>query len=248
MITGLPTAVLPRTIGDACYTASRLGVPYLWVDRLYIFQDSRRDWHSEAAKMAMVYRNSFCTISASGACNEDEGYFFSRNTLGIRPMFLTASPLLRENTCFYSNPPEDETAEGKLGHLSNRGWVFQEGNISIRIVHFGRQKVYWECVELEVNEIWPVEVPSFHRTVGDSMGRPHLHSHDLRRNGSWKWIVHEYSKTELTYDSDKLPALAGMANEMGRARKDEYLAGLWRGSLIEELCWYCVSRVQKPQV
>lgn len=248
MITGLPTAVLPRTIGDACYTASRLGVPYLWVDRLCIFQDSRRDWHREAAKMAMVYRNSFCTISASGACNEDEGYFFSRNKLGIRPMFLTASPLLRGNTCFYSTPPEDDTAEGKLGHLSKRGWVFQERNISTRVVHFGRQQVYWECAELEVNEIWPVEISLFHRTSGYHRGRPHLNSYKPTLNDSWMWIVREYSKTELTYHSDKLPALAGMANEMGRTRKDEYLAGLWRGSLIEELCWNCVGRVQKPQV
>lgn len=248
MITGLPTAVLPGTIGDACYTASRLGVPYLWVDRLCIFQDSRRDWHCEAAKMAMIYRNSFCTISASGACNEDESYFFSRNTLGIRPMFLTASPLLLGNTCFCSNPPEDDRAEGKLGHLSKRGWVFQERNISSRIVHFGQQQVYWECAELEVNEIWPVEVPSFHRTADGYLGRPHLNNYRLRTYGLWKRIVHEYSKTELTYDSDKLPALAGTANEMGRSRKDEYLAGLWRKTLIEELCWYCVSRVQKPPV
>lgn len=47
----------------------------------------------------------------------------------------------------------------------------------------------------------------------------------------------EYSGRELTIESDKLPALAGLAELYRQATGDQYLAGLWRSSLIVDLLW-----------
>ena len=50
-----------------------------------------------------------------------------------------------------------------------------------------------------------------------------------------------YARKSLTFESDKLPALSGMARQMQRylnnSGKNEYLAGLWRGNLLSDLCW-----------
>jgi hypothetical protein len=51
-------------------------------------------------------------------------------------------------------------------------------------------------------------------------------------------MVVQYSPLQLTYASDKLPAFSGLADEMYRHSKREYLAGLRRSTLIPDMCWY----------
>jgi hypothetical protein len=54
----------------------------------------------------------------------------------------------------------------------------------------------------------------------------------------WRHMVVEYSPLQLTYPADKLPAFSGLAAEMQRHSRQEYLAGLWRDTLISDMCWY----------
>lgn len=249
LLAGLPTAVLPKTLQDGCCIATGLGFRYLWVDRLCILQDSREDWSFEASKMAEVYRNSFCTISASGSFDEDGGCFRSRMAFGIQPMLLCNIPLLRGRTYYFSDAPQNEQKEGKFGHLSDRGWVFQERAMSCRILHFGDEQVHWECAEAQFNETWPWGEPDFVTGAASVQSvRPSLSCISMFRtdlSGIWTSVVEEYSRTKLTYESDKLPALAGLANEVALFGKDEYLAGLWRRNLLAGLCWRSIY--ENPQ-
>jgi hypothetical protein len=71
-----------------------------------------------------------------------------------------------------------------------------------------------------------------------------LHSCGLRMNESyisiverWHDIVADYSKLELSVDTDRLPAFSGLAKRAERQRSGRYLAGLWEDSLIEDLFW-----------
>lgn len=48
-------------------------VRYVWIDSLCIIQDSKKDWEKEAAQMALVYSNAYCTIAASSPANGNEG-------------------------------------------------------------------------------------------------------------------------------------------------------------------------------
>ncbi|CRJ99956.1 hypothetical protein BN1723_008722, partial [Verticillium longisporum] len=51
-------------------------------------------------------------------------------------------------------------------------------------------------------------------------------------------VVQEYSRLALTFPQDRLIALAGLATAVGRLRpEDQYIAGLWRSSLGEDLLW-----------
>lgn len=56
----------------------------------------------------------------------------------------------------------------------------------------------------------------------------------------WQQIVEAYSGRLLTFEQDKLPAIAGIARyfSYANAKKDDvYLAGLWKSQLPGSLLW-----------
>lgn len=58
---------------------------------------------------------------------------------------------------------------------------------------------------------------------------------------SWASVIRSYSSGNLTYPSDKLVAISGIANEMTRkkiAKPEDYVCGFWRSCLLEHLLWY----------
>lgn len=58
----------------------------------------------------------------------------------------------------------------------------------------------------------------------------------------WYSMVENYSRRELTRESDELPALAGIATAMAKTHNCKYLAGLWHEDLQTGLCWYVSAR------
>jgi hypothetical protein len=50
---------------------------------------------------------------------------------------------------------------------------------------------------------------------------------ELQLDDVWKMAVRSYSCTNLTFSKDRLMALSGIANVMGAALKERYIAGLW---------------------
>lgn len=58
---------------------------------------------------------------------------------------------------------------------------------------------------------------------------------------AWAIVVQIYSRTRLTCDTDKLIAIAGVAEWFSMLNKDEYIAGLWRQHLEVQLLWYAVE-------
>lgn len=228
---GASIAELPKTLRDACTITSRLGIKYIWIDRLCIFQDCTNDWAHEASKMAQVYRNATCTIFAACSSNEQGGCFRRRKASRILPLNLKSSPLFwgRVRISKYTYWHE------KLGYLSNRGWIYQERNLSSRILYFARDEVHWECGMGLFSEV----CPSFESLRDHSKRRLAAYSRGnlIDRARSWAEIVHQYSSKSLTYESDKLPALSGMAQAMQTPSNDQYLAGLWKQTLLLDLCW-----------
>ncbi|KAJ4369113.1 hypothetical protein N0V83_006197 [Neocucurbitaria cava] len=59
----------------------------------------------------------------------------------------------------------------------------------------------------------------------------------------WFQVLGDYSRRNLTYASDKLPAISGLARELNTNHleitqsEDQYLAGLWLGALADCLLW-----------
>lgn len=53
----------------------------------------------------------------------------------------------------------------------------------------------------------------------------------------WYRILNEYSLRQLSFESDRLDAISGLAERLSRITGDEYIGGMWRSSLLECLQW-----------
>jgi hypothetical protein len=53
----------------------------------------------------------------------------------------------------------------------------------------------------------------------------------------WHTIVSRYASRKLTFPGDKLKAIGALADMYRSKTEKTYLAGLWRESLIDDLCW-----------
>jgi hypothetical protein len=65
-------------------------------------------------------------------------------------------------------------------------------------------------------------------------------SDDCRRQDlfrQWCNILKIYTHRTLTFGTDRLPAISGIAAQFGRVLCDEYKAGLWKSAMISQLFW-----------
>ncbi|CAN9477819.1 unnamed protein product [Alternaria alternata] len=86
-----------------------------------------------------------------------------------------------------------------------------------------------------------IEVFGFHRTGYNESVHISTHENDRFNTDTfrelWKHIVSDYNMCDLTFPSDKLVALSGIAKHMEQLLKIDYWAGLWAFDLIPELIW-----------
>lgn len=235
----LSVSLLPKTLRDACAITVRLRLRHIWIDRLCIIQDSEKDWERESSKMADVYRNAWCTISATGSRDDNGGCYFYRNPLGILPLKLTSNPFVDGHFCLEdTNYFQPDSHRMIYDYLGDRAWTFQERNLSRRILHFAKDQVYWQCRQSSACELCPslsTDTPTGSFPLSEIQ-----FEHDALER--WTQIVREYSWGRLSEEKDKLPALSGMAAEMQLASRDTYLAGLWREHILFGLCWVVESQ------
>jgi hypothetical protein len=97
-----------------------------------------------------------------------------------------------------------------------------------------------------INTIWDKYTPQDSRAIH---ARPFGHwSGDAVAD--WKKTVSEFQGLQLTYESDRLPAIAVLAERMMHMRQgtDTYIAGMWKNSILHDLCWYHFGRAyERPK-
>lgn len=138
-------------------------------------------------------------------------------------------------------------------------WVLQERILAARNLYFGRRQVFWECGEASRCETVPrgrdlvrPSLPSIPRAPESEDGEPvrstwkSLIDGPRDRGSGWHSVVRRYCECSLTFPTDKLVALSGLAKDMsGRLLQergsskgsDAYLAGLWRDTMPQSLMW-----------
>lgn len=130
--------------------------------------------------------------------------------------------------------------------LNLRAWVCQERLLSPRVLHFTSHQLFWECGQLSASEDWPDGVPP--RAVPkinpnypkyilphDDHGLKHAFSALVRADTSidkataltiWAKVVKLYTRAPLTFFTDKLIAISGIAARFQPHLGGRYLAGL----------------------
>ena len=66
-------------------------------------------------------------------------------------------------------------------------------------------------------------------------------------NRLWMYIAEEYSKRDLTYETDKLAALNGLAKHFQINGLEGYIAGNWMASIRDMLLWQKISSLPYPR-
>jgi hypothetical protein len=265
MLSSIPFSTLPKTFQDAIRTTLKLGYSYLWIDSLCIIQDSTSDWAAQSAIMGDIYHNSTLCIAAVASSSGSNGCFRSRNPLSSFACKLGC----KEDQTFYANLNSAQIRHKFLvehaAPLWTRAWVFQETMLSPRTLNFTSDLLFWDCRQLQAWESMPAEefTDSAVYTPKHYLGRVEGASSDLLRTGRsfsklkrmrgfWEAIVYEYTTSNLTFEKDRLVALAGVAKLMSRwMGESAYLAGLWRDgqdSLLHYLLWKTSDKGTAPSI
>ena len=250
---GIPMAGLSRTFADFIGIARRMHVRYVWIDSLCIIQDSREDWEKEAAQMASVYSNAYCTIAASSSSNGNGGCRRDPDSEPYGPVilsFIETDEHGNENiqkVRVFSLFGKAITSILQEDPLSTRGWTFQERELSSRILHYSKDTIRWECRALKASLQFPwQDTNGFNgslRTFDVGQIGPRNPDQKLREKQkekdqeAWFEAVQRYTGRALTKKTDALHAFSGIARAVQSHTRDRYLAGLWYSNLIHCLCW-----------
>ncbi|KAN0090058.1 Heterokaryon incompatibility protein (HET) domain containing protein [Hyaloscypha variabilis] len=225
---------LPPVFQDAIIIARKLGYKYLWVDSLCIIQDSTDDWNTEASKMQQYYKGSSANIVAAAAKNPAYGIFDSADRLREKILYSHMG-------CGLS-----QEFEYRRIFVEERAWTLQEELISPCSVIYTDTNIRWLCSEGLLSEAcFPdgccgagyhdeakkqlFAFPKYTRSEGDGD-----EVHDMY-----------FAWWELSKQTDRLPAIAGLAKEFGDRIKTptdlsnevQYYCGLWKKDFVRGLCW-----------
>lgn len=216
-------------------TAKKFGVNYVWIDSLCIIQDDRVDWTVQSRQMHRIYENAILVVAA--VSSEDGSVPFlgpkapnGRHLRTSHPVTLSTLPGVPGNLRARRYVSTIADLTDSRGPLKSRAWCWQEHVLSTRIIHFTENQSIWECLETRGSEM----MGSLERR-SDSL--------KIRLSGSeniekvWQYAIHEYGKRYLTYSTDRLPALSGVAARFEPLFKTQYCAGLWRERMVLDLAW-----------
>lgn len=182
--------------------------------------------------MEQVYRNGFCNFAASIPTNPREGFFFNRDTKlgGSSPIEFGPRAHPKKLHLFYNwveclrdNAP-----------LYKRGWVIQETYLSPRGIHFARFP-FFECRQSLVCEAYQAKGPNDSFDWLSSTSKT-LDAWDISKLSTWN-SIYEYSRCQLTRQTDKLIALCGVAKHLSPKIGGLYHGGIWSELWLPGLLW-----------
>jgi hypothetical protein len=181
--------------------------------------------------MAEIYANGYLTISAVSCQNSLESFW----SAAVEPPYceFTAIPgLSEEHTLVRKNLP----AANRPVPLLQRAWAVQERFLSSRVLHFTADDMVFECNYHTVAEGGWFTNDAFNPAKNASIKRQNL----------WNDVIEHFSQTDITYDTDRLPALSGIAKTfLQQQTGDEYIAGLWKNNLAAGLLWQTSGQIAK---
>lgn len=243
---------IPTTIRDAMEVTRSIGERYLWTDAICIIQDDLEDKKKLIGSMDVVYAYALLTIVGAGGANANSGL------PGVRPD---------------SRPVPDTVEIGELKLVaakdlgdfllhcpwSKRGWTYQEGLLSTRVLIFTNDAVHFACNSTTWSEDMhnPSEdgPPPWKYAQGSIYEfRSTLTDRELEGDEGadtvfdlWTTVAGELSERNLSYESDILFAAAGMFGLLEEILGIRSLYGLPETRIEEFLFWSAMHPGQLRQ-
>lgn len=256
----IPVHQLPASFKDALHLTTELGMKYIWIDCLCILQDCQDDWTHEAARMGDIYRSAKCNIAASGYKDGKTRLFKERTPSPLQHFPLYWDRVLVDDEghdvgtpskgIYVNVDPRGFYYEITKGPLNSRGWVAQERALSPAILHFTPKQMWWECRCHVVSESFPGLEDDWDFVGSFAEGPDGLRylttESDLREVYlSWNYFLSFYAETDLTVESDRFPAVHGIARAFSEFTHDNLIAGFWQGDITHSLGWWAPESVKR---
>lgn len=155
------------------------------------------------------------------------------------------------------NISEEATAQAPL---LKRAWTYVERLLSPRVLHFTRSEMILECREGLQCECGRIDDPALDSRPTDTVKREYARivsgveddsacpqSPTTRQKNTtakknealqlWSYIITEYTSRDITFDTDRLVAIVGIAKTFLPVLQSGYIAGHWTFSTLN-LLWY----------
>jgi hypothetical protein len=253
---------LPNTIRDAMLLVQKLEERYIWVDSLCIIQDSDEDKFGQIMQMDVIYRRAILTLVAAAGSDANAG--LPGISPGLSRKEVPATFIYGFDLVAI---PEDGEFEVNKSKWNSRAWTFQERILSTRILRFTSESVTFECQSACWREDFTVTGPgadrfrlvdqerkdqevrqNFHDIISADVLQfekmiPRLEwSNDIRNiwSGAYGPLVRDYTKRQLTVESDILNAFKGIEGALKRSLGDFYW-GLPLHLLGQALGWVATT-------
>ncbi|KAL8726776.1 MAG: hypothetical protein Q9181_005931 [Wetmoreana brouardii] len=252
---GSPIAELPQTIQDAITFAQKLGLYYIWVDTMCIPLSA--NWNHEASRMHEIYGNARVTICACGSEISTDGILHEREAWKFKSQTCQLN-----NQRFLANLDMPLNEVRIRSPLFSRGWTLQEERLSPRILYICGQRMFWSCCRgqrTEIGSVNGIERKVYEIAEADSnlqdpqqflKDRYNRKTKDMHEQ--WLDMVMAYTRRGMCDSDDRFRAISGLAAQYlvpytqgDKVNGQEYLAGLWRKTMAQELAWSMPDREPK---
>lgn len=242
-----PVQDLPATIQDAIKVCEEVGLQHIWIDSLCIIQDDNEDVNRELAVMPKIYERAWVTISASSASGVSEGFLHDRHPKSLDPNLEmpVALPYMSKDDQATGTVIMASTKTLEEDHrsvpINSRAWTYQERRLSPRLLDFNSVNLTFVCrtgrfCQGDGSLDWGTDRGRDwmkHQQIAPCLEGQHL--------PAWHSIVEDYASRQLTYPADKLKAIAALADVYKKRYNHTYIAGLWKESLLDDICWVVAS-------
>ena len=188
--------------------------------------------------MGDVYRDAYVTIAAEAATSVAEGCIIRQPVEPDIPPFRIGWLSREERIGGAAWLYFDRQKEHERAPLDTRGWCFQESLLAPRYLRFSENTISLDCQDLKIQNRSDQT-----RLAHNFFGTAHLapapsHEENAREKDlhyNWRSTVTRYSLRNLTYTSDKLPAIGGIASQFAKLTGDIYHAGCWWSSIARDI-------------
>ncbi|KAH6638800.1 heterokaryon incompatibility protein-domain-containing protein [Boeremia exigua] len=234
-----PCEQLPQILQDAIIMTKLLGFHYLWIDSICIVQDDKEDWAAEAANMADIYSNAHVVIAATGYSSATEGFIQPRKKVQAIISHVDPEHSVTVNARVVNHHGRKAFEVDLVNQpLSTRGWALQERILAVRTVHILPNEILFECKSGLMCECGRANITTLYNPTW--VWPPRFDKPKSKPDSDivvWTRLVETFKKRHLTYVSDTLPALSGLAQRMLTLNPGQYFAGIWGRRFEHQLSW-----------
>lgn len=236
---------IPLTVRDAIDVVKRLGLRYLWCDRLCIVQEPGEDRDHNLAWMGQVYSEALLTIVAADSKNAAAGIQGVNTNRNVNSQLPPVGPTKIVPGIELFLPV---SMKREYHPWAGRAWTFQEQFLSRRLLVFSNGNAIWHCraavlredvnakdldiASTELELLSMAKITSTPKSTQSCPGLLSIHPDGSSRIfrtpsfGDYIKMIDNFSRRRVTKSSDIMNSFRGISAVFAKAMGCELLYGI----------------------